>query len=191
MGIISIIGAPGVGKSFLVKQLSTLECAPAFFEGEEGTIPQEILDFWRKPSPIRRFQWFVDRHKTIFEKAEKISKSGINCYVDGAPISIIAHIKEEKKKFWPELENIVSQLDNIKIDKIILITASIDKIKDLVLKRARKTEQNEKTIAKFIKIQEEFKKLAKKDKNIIVIDRTNFDFSKELDLKKIIEKINN
>mgnify|MGYP001595583930 CR=1 FL=1 len=76
MGIISIIGAPGVGKSFLVKQLSTLECAPAFFEGEEGTIPQEILD-----SPKLGFTTEETKVNKLFKSAEDSIKGDLSSTV--------------------------------------------------------------------------------------------------------------
>ena len=59
MAVISIVGTSGVGKSFLVKQLASMECLPAFFEGEEGTIPGEIFeDVFTKGDPLNRGRWF-------------------------------------------------------------------------------------------------------------------------------------
>ncbi len=55
MAVICIAGTSGVGTSFLVKQLASKECSPAFFEGEIGTIPKEIFEsVFNGESPQKR-----------------------------------------------------------------------------------------------------------------------------------------
>lgn len=88
MPIISIVGTSGVGKSFLVKQLSSLTQWPAFFEGEEGTIPNEILEnIFNQGNPINRWRFFMERYKKNLEHATLISNNlNINCFVDGGAL---------------------------------------------------------------------------------------------------------
>ena len=55
MAVICIAGTSGVGTSFLVKQLASKECSPAFFEVEIGTIPKEIFEsVFNGESPQKR-----------------------------------------------------------------------------------------------------------------------------------------
>ena len=64
MAVISIVGTSGVGKSFLVKQLASLNCSLAFFEGELGGFP----GFGRKN------HLFVDRTKLDFADNATLEK---------------------------------------------------------------------------------------------------------------------
>lgn len=192
MTIISIIGVSGVGKSYLVKQLASLECAPAFLEGEEGVLPEEILkDVFQKTDPVKRHQWFADRHKITFEKARKISDIDIDCYVDGSNISFAAVLIHEPESYKKDIIKIIKSIEHLTSDKLVLITAT----KEFLLKsfdsRGRESEKNDETIKRALKMQDEFIKLTKPLKNAIIVDRSNLDFSKEDDLKLILKKIKN
>ncbi|MBT3814245.1 hypothetical protein HOE37_01580 [Candidatus Woesearchaeota archaeon] len=180
MTILSIIGTSGVGKSFLVKQLAAIEGLPAFFEGEEGTIPKEVLEnVFSKKDSIQRYDWFLNHYKKILDNARKVSDNGLDCYTDCSETLAKAILTVEKAEI---------KLNLPKSDKTIILTASKEKLQELINLRARDSENNEKAIIRALKIQEHLIKLARKE-SLIIIDRSNLDFTKEEDLKKILKKI--
>jgi deoxyadenosine/deoxycytidine kinase len=191
MATISIIGTSGVGKSFLVRQLASKECCPAFFEGEIGTIPKYVFEsVFNKEPPQGRCEWYVNHYVETFRTATNISKKlGINCFVDGAPITAYANVYLDDKKYLDELLKIVKKVDEFKIDKIILITINKDKLKEFILKRGRSEEPIEETVERSLKLQDELIRLSKQQDNVIIIDRSNLDFSKAEDLKIVLDKL--
>ena len=188
MTIISIVGTSGVGKSFLVKRLASLDCLPAFFEGEEGVIPQEIFENIFEGDTVERFRWFVERYRKTLECAKRLSKSGMSCYVDGAPVTCKAVMLYEDEKHHPELKEIVDSLYDLQTDKIVLLTASQEVLKRFLLNRKRTTEEIEKALTRALKIQDIFLRLAEEE-SMIVIDRSSLDFTKEEDLRSVKKRI--
>lgn len=190
MAVISIIGTSGVGKSFLIKQLASLECMPALFEGEEGVIPNKIFEsVFDNSSPVKRWVWFAERYKKIIERARKISELGLDCYVEEGVITYKAILPYEDKRYHEELEGIIDEVEYLKPDKTVLLTANEGKLIELIKIRGRWSEQNKKALPRALKIQDEFIKLISKEDNSCIIDRSNLDFSKESDLKFILNKI--
>jgi len=191
MATICIIGTSGVGKSFLVRQLASKECSPAFFEGETGIIPKEVLEsVFNGKNPMKRCEWYVNHYVETFRTATNISKKlGINCFVDGAPITAYANVYLDDKKYLDELLKIVKEVDEFKIDKIILLTINKDKLKEFISKRGRSEEPVEETVERSLKLQDELIRLSKQQDNVIIIDRSNLDFSKEEDLKIVMDKL--
>jgi len=192
MAVICIIGTSGAGKSFLVRQLASKYCSPAFFEGEVGTIPKEIFQsVFNGELPQKRCEWYVDHYIKTFKTARDISdKLGINCFVDGAPITAYANVYLDDPNYLEELLKIVRKVDEFKFDKIILLTINKDKLKEFISKRGRTEEPITETIERSLRLQDELIRLSKKQDEVIIIDRSNLDFSKEEDLKIIIDKIN-
>ena len=190
MAVISVIGTGGVGKSFLVKQLASATCSPAFFEGEEGTIPKEILDsVFNSNGPRPRWKFFVNRLKQNLLRAKKISDSGIDVYTDDSSLSPHAIVAWEDVKYHEELHKISDELSNLKSDITILLVTSKEKIWNFVRQRCRCSEIDDKAVERAVIIQNEFLKLADDEKNIAVIDRNEMDFSKAEDLNNILKLI--
>ena len=192
MAVISIVGTTGVGKSFLVKQLASLECMPAFFEGEEGVIPHEILQsVFSKKDPTKRFQWFGDHYKRTFARARQVSNAGLDAYVDGAPVTVEAIMADEDDKSHIELLKHLEELTHFQSDIVVLLTATESALKELIKDRGRGSELHLAAVRLAVKIQDEFLRLTKNDKNVVIIDRTKLDFVDENDLKKILAMIKN
>ncbi len=190
MAVVSVVGTSGVGKSFLVKQLASYYCAPAFFEGEEGTIPKKILqNVFSAKTPYDRWKFFVARYVKNLSKAKIISQNCIHCFVDGSPLSTSAIMVYEEKKYHVKLEKIRSPLNKLWPDKTILLIASDAYLKKTIALRNRSTEQNKEAINRAIHIQNEYIVLAKKEKSVIIIDRTKLDFGSEEDMMKIVKKL--
>ncbi len=191
MPVISIIGTSGVGKSFLVRQLASLDCCPGFFEGEEGVIPTEILDgIATEDSPMERGKWFLDRYATVLKRAQDISKKlNINCYLDVSIMGCEAIISFERPKYRKILQEMINQRRHIDADRFILLTMDENKIKDWIISRGRDSEQREVIFERAKIIQDAFVDLATKNKNTLIMDRTDLDFSKQEDLRKAHQQI--
>ncbi len=189
MSIISVVGTSGVGKSFLVKQLASLKSCPAFFEGEEGTISEKILkQVFQSDDPLPRWKFFVGRYVQNLSKARKISDIGIDCFVDGATLSQEAILPYEDPKYRPSIIKIMNKDPSLESDKIIVLIASKSYIKKAIDSRKRTSEQNKNALKRALFIQNEYIKLAKKNKKCILIDRTNLEFTREKDLFIILKK---
>ncbi len=186
MSIISIIGTSGVGKSFLVKQLAILDGSPAFFECEEGAIPDEIMEsVFSGGSPIKRWEWFRNHYHTQLERAMEISQLGMTCYTDGSPMSFEAILFYEERQYHNELRSIIDTMSHIMPDKTLLLTATKEKLAELIELRGRVTENLDETLKRAIDIQDNYIALVKEKENVITVDRSNFDFTKSKDLNYI------
>jgi len=190
MAVISIVGTTGVGKSFLVQKLASITNSSAFLEGEGGTIPKRILEnIANKGNPIERWKFFLARYKSNLEQAMALSKKNQDCFVDGAIFSARAILTYEDKKYQKELSAMIDNLAYLKSDIVLLLIADEEKIKENIIARSRSFEDNKNIIARALKIQKAFISLAQKEDNVIVIDRTNLDFSNTSELKSILNKI--
>jgi deoxyadenosine/deoxycytidine kinase len=192
--IIAIIGAPGSGKSFLVHKLAEKLHALAFMEGEVPDFPPEIFTKLKENiCDLEVFLWF--RHKLIKEmvEAKKVAHLGkvilldtfwkcSECYLD-----LIEDLEERKEasRLLEEDARIIPLPD-----KIILLKASEEKLREFMQQRGRSFE-NEETLQVNLFLQQEYERIFTLDRfsNLIIIDRDNLDFEKEEDLMEIIEII--
>lgn len=191
MSVVSVIGTSGSGKSFLVKQLSALTQSPAFFEGEEGTISEEILaSIFNESDPLKRWKFFLDRYKRNLERATLVSKKQhLNCFVDGAFLSARAILSYEDEKFQSKLSRLLKKYEHLKPDLIILLIAQKTCLEKFIKIRSRNSEKNKKVLVRSLSIQNAFLEMAKKEKNIIIIDRTDLDFFQYHDVQIVFKKI--
>lgn len=191
MVVISVIGAPSVGKSFLVKQLACLNCKPAFFEGEKGVFPQEVLKLLNaEKDSEERFEWILSRYKETLERAHKISKNGIDCYVDGDILSVEAWLKAEVGDKSPAvLKRWLEENNHLRVDKVIILTLPEDKIKDNLVERGRESEQSDFIYERALRIQKACEDIAEDNDNVFLVEREDIDFTKGKDLQWIDKNI--
>lgn len=191
MSVIGFSGTSGVGKSFLVKQLSSLTSNPAIFEGEEGTIPKKIFTaIFNSKNPIKRWKWFIKRYENILKKAHKISLKGINCYVDACVFTAKAMENYEEVKYRKELDKMVKGIQQYEADKVILLVASKKTIEKNIKTRARKQEELKPALKRAMKLQDNYIIEAKNNKKVRIINREKLNFSNEKDLVRILKIIN-
>jgi len=194
-GIIAIIGAPGSGKTFLTKKLAQHYHALAFLEGEEQDFPPEILSKIKDNiCDLEVLLWF--RHKLIKEivEAKKVAPLGkvilldtfwkcSECYLD-----LIEEVEERK-----EASRVLEEDEKILPlpDKIILLKASEDKLREFMQQRGRSFEKEE-TMQINLFLQQEYERIFTMDKypNLIIIDRDHLDFEKEEDLREVLNILN-
>jgi deoxyadenosine/deoxycytidine kinase len=191
MKVIAISGAPGVGKSFLVKQLGCLNKSPSFFEGEQGVFTQSFLSVMnREEDSEERYNWLLGRYEEHLKKANKILQLGISSYIDGGYFGIMAWRKAEIGEFSPPiLDTWLERLEPFKENAVIVLTMDEDKLVESITSRGRKSEQSDFIIERALRVQRASIKLAEEFNNVIVIDRTNLDFSKSEDLLMVQNKI--
>lgn len=190
MVVISIAGTSAVGKSLLVQQLSALNSAPAFFEGEEGIIPASILEsVFADTDPEPRFSWFVQHLKKRLMRAHRIARQGMLCYVDDAVLTVEAIRKSEDARYHKRLDPFIEELQPCEAHVIILLTASRQVLKKQLVRRGRKSEPVETALNRALSIQEQFLVLSRSRENVLVLDRSSLDFFSEKDMGQVHKTI--
>jgi deoxyadenosine/deoxycytidine kinase len=191
MAVISIIGCPGIGKSFLAKYLACKNCLPGFFEGEAGIFSDEVLAVLNgEEDSEQRYEWLFGRYKKTLERAHKISEQGIDCYVDGDVLTAEAWLNAEIGDKSPKiLKRWLEDNKHLMAHKVIILYSDEDKVVKTIQGRGREAEQSDFIIQRALRIQREAIKLAKKYPHTILVDRTNLDFTDPKTLKELEEKI--
>ncbi len=185
MAVISIVGTSGVGKSFLVAQLAALNGMPAFLEGEEGVIPEEIFTNVFSNDPVQRYEYFVDRYSNQLSRARVISESGLDVYVDGAALSPEAIMQTEAEQHHVLLREVIQKLQGLDSDLIVLLVASREWLRDAIRTRGRSTEQHEEALVRSLAVQESYCSLLSSHPHVLNIDRSSIDFKDEKSLREI------
>ncbi len=187
MPVISIIGAPGVGKSFLVRQLACLYCMPAFFEGEEGIFTGNVLKILNgKVDSKERFVWLLTRYKKNLEAARKASNAGLTCFVDGDVRSMEAWLEAETGECSKTgLKGWIKENQYLKADKVLILVASERKLAENRKQRGRSAEMTDFIYTRMLRVQKGMYSVAKHHKACILLDRTKLDFTDRKTLDKI------
>ena len=177
--IISFISAPGVGTSFLTKQMACQHCCPGFFEGEEGIFTPSVLSVINKEEDTsNRYSWLMDRTKLILERARTIAKAGITSYVDGDVLLVEAWLNAEiGQESPPVLKKWLKENKHLMADKVIVLVASEKKLKENIAARGRESEQSDFIKQRALRIGQECKKLEEKYQHVKVLDRTEMEFT--------------
>lgn len=192
MAVFSIVGTSGVGKSFLVKQLASFLQVPAFFEGEEGTIPAEILNsIFDGSDPVKRWKFFLERYKNNLERAHAISETlQLDCFVDGGLISARAIVTFEPEQYREVLLELLEEYMIVDADVTVLLTATEETIINNIKSRSRESEISKPAIDRALSIQDAYISLTKEEVKVIVIDRSVMDFAKYKDVEEVLHQIN-
>lgn len=139
--IISVIGAPGVGKSFLVEKLA--KKLGAILISEEGKgLPKRILENFREN--IRQMEtiiWFRNKLIKEMEKAIELKKQGKLIILDTCLVSNELHITTMTSGFEQEILLKQAKFDREYMpqpDIIIFLDASEETIRDLTQKKRQR-----------------------------------------------------
>jgi len=189
--VISIIGAPGSGKSFLVKQLACKQCLPAFFEGEEGIFPEDVINVLNSEQDShQRFQWLLNRTKKILEHAREIANNGMAVFVDGDVLQVQAWLDAEIGDKSPAVLNQwLKENMHLQADKVIILHASLEKLLANRESRGRLSEQNDFIKQRSERIQAAALKLIDSNIHARILDRSNLEFTDGKTLDNILEFI--
>jgi deoxyadenosine/deoxycytidine kinase len=108
-------------------------------------------------------------------------------FLEGARITLEAHMAEYPDTPRDELLNAVSIGDSWRPDRVIVLTSTVDTVEKHIRKRNRPYESAENMVRRFRLIDAEFRRLATSYPNTVVINRDGMEFHQRSGLLQIIE----
>ena len=195
--IIAVIGSPRSGKSFLAKLLAKHYGATLMLEGEEKDLPVHIKeDIAKNIRPVERVIWFRNKLIKQYLQALAYKAKGKNVVLDTFWISSRPYVRPLLKGFEQQFVDDVLMLDETIMpwpDITIFLDVSDQTIKKFIVSGGRKFDASAEFFAQQAKpINRDHKKLFSKkiyQDKIIKINRDDLDFSRPIDLNKVIKII--
>ncbi len=185
--VIAFISAPGVGTSFLTKQMACRHSAPGFFEGEEGIFTPSVLSILNNENDSpKRYEWLINRTRTMLEKAHAIADIGITSYVDGDVLLMEAWLNSEiGTQSPPILKQWLQDNAYLMAHKVLVLVASDEKLQENILRRGRASEQTDFIVERAKRIGKACSLLGEKYDHVKVLDRTDLEFTETKTLELI------
>lgn len=193
--VIAFISAPGVGTSFLTKQMACRHSSPGFFEGEEGIFTPSVIDVLNSEvDTTDRWKWITNRTKVMLERAHAIAEIGITSYVDGDVLLVEAWLDSEQGDQSPTyLKKWLQTNRHLMANKVLVLTANDQKMEENRISRGRVSEQNEFIAQRAARIGHACAKLSGTYAHAQILDRSELDFTETKTLNMIddlLKKIN-
>ena len=184
---VAIVGGPGVGKSTLVRQLGDLYHNGSYGEGEKGVWHPRILrDIEQGRNAVGVTTYFADLYEANYRDAAAHDGAGKVILIEGARMTLEAHIAEYPEYTHERLRNVLQKGNDWNPDRIVVLTSSTDTIDKHIRLRNRPHENAEHMVRRFRLIDSEFRRLAPRYPNAVVINRDGKEFHERSGLTDII-----
>ncbi len=185
--LVAIVGGPGVGKSTLLRQLGDLYHHGSYGEGEKGVWePDVLIDIEAGRNAVGVTEYFGRLYDANYRDAARHDTDDKVIFIEGARITLEAHIVEYPEEDHNALKEVLSIGDGWKPDKTIILTSSTDTIEKHIKQRHRAYERVENMVRRFRLIDDEFARLAPEYPNTVLINRDGTEFHEREGLQHII-----